>query len=65
MSHEYKQRLKERSASPEDAAQRRSSIDALLEKGLSKEEIALHLGISVGEIDLIRKLRKPADISKP
>ena len=35
----------------------RASVQALLEKGLSKEEIARHLGISVGEIDLLVKLR--------
>lgn len=65
MGLEYNKRLKERTPPAEDAEQRRLSIDALLEKGLSKEEIALHLGISVGEIDLIRKLRKPVDILKP
>jgi DNA-binding NarL/FixJ family response regulator len=34
-----------------------SSIHALLQKGLTKEEIAQHLGISVGEIELMLRLR--------
>jgi DNA-binding NarL/FixJ family response regulator len=40
-----------------ETGQTRSSVFALLEKGLSKEEIARHLGISVGEIELLLKLR--------
>ncbi len=43
-----------------DARQIRASVDALLEKGLSKEEIAQYLGISVGEIELLAKLQKKA-----
>jgi hypothetical protein len=35
----------------------RSSISRLLDKGLSKEEIAHHLGISIGEIELLSKLK--------
>lgn len=35
-----------------------SSIKTLLEKGLSKGEISQHLGVSVGEIDLLIKLRQ-------
>ena len=34
----------------------RSSVLTLLEKGLTKEEIARHLNISVGEIELLIKL---------
>jgi hypothetical protein len=34
----------------------RSSVQALLAKGLTKEEVARHLGISVGEIELLLKL---------
>ncbi len=34
----------------------RASIQALLDKGLTKEEVARHLSLSVGEIDLFIKL---------
>lgn len=34
----------------------KESIRSLLDKGLSKEEVAQHLNISVGEIDLLLKL---------
>jgi len=40
-----------------DTNQTRSSVKALLGKGLPKEEIARHLGISVGEIELLLKLQ--------
>ena len=40
-----------------EAEKTRFSIRALLEKGLSKEEISQHLGISQGEIDLFLKLK--------
>jgi len=33
-----------------------ASVQALLAKGLTKEEVARHLGISVGEIELLLKL---------
>ena len=42
-----------------DTEKIRSSVNALLLKGLSSEEIAQHLGISLGEIDLLIKLQKP------
>lgn len=42
-----------------DAEKTRSSIYALLRKGLQKEEIARHLGISQGEIELTMKLWPP------
>ena len=35
-----------------------SSVSSLLAKGLSKEEIAQHIGISVGEIELLLKFHK-------
>jgi hypothetical protein len=47
-------------ASPDpirDAERTRASVDALLAKGVAKEEIARHLGLSVGEIELLMKLR--------
>ncbi len=37
----------------------RASVGALFERGLSKDEIATHLGISVGEVELIVKLFPP------
>jgi hypothetical protein len=40
----------------EDADQLRSSVDSLLDKGFSKEEIAKDLGVSIGEIDLLVRL---------
>ena len=40
-----------------DAHRMRSSVHALLTKGLSREEIAQHLGISLGEIELLSKLQ--------
>ncbi|MBN2124029.1 MAG: hypothetical protein JW821_07035 [Deltaproteobacteria bacterium] len=39
-----------------DSDRTRSSVNTLLGKGLSKEEIAQHLGISVAEIELLLKL---------
>lgn len=47
-----------------DAAQVRSSVNALLAKGLSREEVAQHLGISVGEIELLIKLQGQPNSSK-
>jgi hypothetical protein len=44
-----------------EANRTRSSVLALLKKGLSKEEIAKHLGISVGEIELLVKLRPQSE----
>ena len=40
----------------DDADQLRSSVASLLDRGLSKEEIAKDLGISIGEIDLLIRL---------
>lgn len=42
-----------------DAERTRASVDALLSKGVPREEIAQHLGLSVGEIELLLKLRPP------
>lgn len=39
-----------------DAEHLRSSVASLLDKGLSKEEIAKNLGVSIGEIDLTIRL---------
>jgi DNA-binding NarL/FixJ family response regulator len=44
---------------PRDPEKTRTSIYALLAKGLQKEEIARHLGISQGEIELMMKLWPP------
>lgn len=40
-----------------DTEKTRDSIKALREKGLSKVEISHHLGVSLGEIDLLLKLQ--------
>ncbi len=42
-----------------DPEKTRSSVHALFEKGLQKEEIARHLGISQGEVELMMKLWPP------
>ena len=49
--------LSERAHTAKEPDYIRSSVKALLEKGLSKGEIARHLGVSVGEIELMLKLR--------
>jgi len=46
---------------PKDPEKTRSSVFALLAKGLDKEEIARHLGIGTGEIELMTKLWPPAE----
>lgn len=54
------------SAAPGDAKDQektRTSVRALLEKGFQKEEIARHLGISQGEIDLMMKLWPPKEMA--
>jgi len=45
---------------PKNSEQMRSSVKALLAKGLPREEIAQHLGMSVDEIDLLIKLKMPS-----
>ncbi|MFH1491612.1 MAG: hypothetical protein ABII06_22100 [Pseudomonadota bacterium] len=47
----------ESSKGRQDTEQTRFTVKALIEKGLSKGEISHHLGISVGEIDLLLKLQ--------
>jgi hypothetical protein len=47
----------ERIFDSKDREQTRSSIQSLLSKGFSKEEIARHLGITLGEIELLIKLQ--------
>jgi hypothetical protein len=42
---------------PKSSDQIRSSVKALIAKGLPREEIAQHLGMSVDEIDLMIKLQ--------
>jgi seryl-tRNA synthetase len=42
---------------PNNSDQIRSSVKALIAKGLPREEIAQHLGMSVDEIDLLIKLQ--------
>lgn len=52
------------SATPTDSKdpeKTRASVCALLGKGLQKEEIARHLGISQGEIELMMKLWPPKE----
>jgi hypothetical protein len=46
---------------PKDPEKTRLSVYALLGKGLSKEEIARHMGISQGEIELMMKLWPPKE----
>jgi hypothetical protein len=48
---------------PRGPEKTRASIYALLEKGLDKEEIARHLGIGTGEIELTMKLWPPEERS--
>ena len=40
-----------------DTVKTRESVNALLAKGLSRGEVAQHLGISIGEIELLIKLQ--------
>lgn len=53
----YGFQLRERVSDLNDKEQTRSSIQALISKGFSREEIARHLGITLGEIDLLIKLK--------
>ncbi len=46
-----------------DPEKTRSSVNALLAKGLSKKEISQHLGLSIGEIELLLKLVSRPDSS--
>jgi len=49
--------MTDRTSTLNDTDQTRSSVNALLEKGMSRIEISQHLGISLGEIDLLLKLQ--------
>jgi hypothetical protein len=51
--------LKQNSTSTRSRENLRSSIRALIQKGLPKEEVAHHLNISVAEIDLLLKWPPP------
>jgi hypothetical protein len=53
----YGFQLRERVFDLKDREQTRSSIQALMSKGFSREEIARHLGMTLGEIDLLIKLK--------
>jgi len=53
----YGFQLRERVSDLKDRDQTRSSIQALISKGFSREEIARHLGITLGEIELLLKLK--------
>jgi transcription initiation factor IIE alpha subunit len=55
---QYITRIDHTPAVAKDAGQARTSVKALLEKGLTKEEIARHLEISIGEIELLLKLQR-------
>jgi DNA-binding NarL/FixJ family response regulator len=57
----YGYQLRERVSDLKDREQTRSSIQALMSKGFSREEIARHLGMTLGEIDLLIKL-KPGNL---
>lgn len=49
---------------PKNSDQIRSSVKALISRGLAREEIAQHLGMSVDEIDLLIKLQNPSGKGK-
>ena len=53
----YGFQLRERVSELKDREQTRSSIQALISKGFSREEIARHLGLTLGEIELLIKLQ--------
>ena len=55
---EFSINLTPQTSTLKDSRQIRSSVNSLLSKGVSKEEIAQHLGISLGEIELSVKLQK-------
>lgn len=49
--------LRERTSDSNNRDRTRSSIQSLLAKGFSRDEIAQHLGIPLGEIELLIKLQ--------
>ena len=44
-----------------DSGHIKSAVTALLAKGLTREEIALYMGLSISEVDLFMKLRSQTD----
>ena len=54
---EYNSRPLNTSNTEQGSSRVKSSVNNLLKKGLSKEEVAQHLGISISEIDLLVKLQ--------
>ncbi len=65
INREYSMNITDQPIPLKDSNHARSSINALLSKGLSKEEIAQHFGVSVDEIELLLKLRSQNDSSRP
>jgi len=57
INESYRHQLRARGSEENDRAQIRSSVQAMISKGFSREEIARRLGISLGEIDLLIKLQ--------
>ena len=57
ITKEYGSDLTNNSGTLTDTEKTRDSIKALQNKGLSKVEISQHLGISLGEIELLLKLQ--------
>ena len=55
---EYSSKPVQSFSSENDSRRVRTSVNDLLKQGLSKQEIAQQLGISVGEIELLIKLQK-------
>jgi hypothetical protein len=55
---EYSLRPLNASPAAQDSIKMRTSVNDLLRQGLSKEETAKRLGISISEIDLLIKLNK-------
>lgn len=54
---EYSSRPLNSNNAERDSRRVRTSVNDLLKQGLSKEEVAQHLGISVSEIDLLVKIQ--------
>ena len=54
---EYNTRPVFQTTPTDDAQKTRELINALLHKGMKKTEVSRHLGISMGELDLLLKLK--------
>jgi hypothetical protein len=61
----YSHRYRSTEISGNLAGPKKESIEALLDKGLSKEDISKHLGVPVGELELILKLQSSPDKDHP